>query len=237
MSVNSLRSPVGEGLRRALPILFGYLPVGFAFGVLAVKNSFPPALVIAMSLLMYSGSGQLICVGLWGAGNGIASTIASVLIVNLRYVLQSAAETPYMTGLSRMTRFLLGLGLTDETFAVHITSLMHGWKRNLTTFFVCNHVAQIGWVGGTIIGVYCGDLVHDARPLGLDYALTAMFLALLVLQCFSSLHVWIAVITMGLSVLFKALGMTQWNIAVATIIGASVGAFIIMRREGGENER
>lgn len=31
-----------EGLRRALPIMLGYVPVGFAFGVLAVKNNIPP---------------------------------------------------------------------------------------------------------------------------------------------------------------------------------------------------
>ncbi|MBO4368917.1 MAG: AzlC family ABC transporter permease [Desulfovibrio sp.] len=223
-----------EGIRRAFPILLGYLPVGFAFGVLAVKNSIPAAIAIGMSVLMFSGSGQLMFVSMWGAGANALSIIAAVGIVNLRYLLQSAAESPWMTGLPRFQRFLLGLGLTDETFAVHVTALQQGWERNLTTLFVCNHVAQLGWVGGAVLGVFCGGLIRDVRPLGLDYALPAMFLALLVLQCMSRLHVFVALLTVVLSVGLKWLGMTQWNIAVATIIGASLGAAFFLKQDAGE---
>ncbi len=224
-------SPVLEGIHRALPILLGYLPVGFAFGVLAVKNGIPGELAIIMSLLMYSGTGQLICAGMWGQGSSVLSIVTAVAIVNLRYLLQSAAQAPWMTGLPRLHRFLLGMGLTDETFAVHITAFLQGWQRNLTTLFVTNHVAQIGWVGGTVLGAFCGDLIQDIRPFGLDYALTAMFLALLVLQCISPLHTFVAVVTLILSVSLKGLGMTQWNIAVATLIGASIGAVLLTRKE------
>ncbi|MBQ7608615.1 MAG: AzlC family ABC transporter permease [Desulfovibrionaceae bacterium] len=224
-----------EGIRRALPILLGYLPVGFAFGVLAVKNGISGELAIVMSLLMYSGTGQLICAGMWGQGSSVLSIVAAVAIVNLRYLLLSAAQAPWMNGLPRIQRFLLGMGLTDETFAVHITAFLHGWQRNLTTLFVTNHVAQIGWVGGTVLGAFCGDLIQDIRPFGLDYALTAMFLALLVLQCISPLHTCIAVITLLLSVTLKVCGMTQWNIAVATIVGASIGAILLTRKENHDN--
>lgn len=41
MSSSVTASPAAEGLRRALPIVLGYVPVGFAFGVLAVKNNIP----------------------------------------------------------------------------------------------------------------------------------------------------------------------------------------------------
>ncbi len=230
MSGISSASPLAEGLRRALPIVLGYLPVGFAFGVLAVKNNIPPSLVVAMSVLMFSGSGQFVFAGMWGAGASTLSIIAAVFIVNLRYLLQSAAESPWLAGLPRGQRFLLGLGLTDETFAVHITALQSGWQRNLTTLFVCNHTAQLGWVSGSAIGAFCGELVTDVKPLGLDYALTAMFLALLVPQCVSRLHVLVALFTATLSISLKAAGMTQWNIAVATVLGASLGTWLLMRK-------
>ncbi|MCR5813881.1 MAG: AzlC family ABC transporter permease [Desulfovibrio sp.] len=231
MEQASTPSPTLLGLKRALPIVLGYLPVGFAFGVLAVKNGIPPTVALAMSILMFSGSGQLIFAGMWGAQASSLSIIAAVAIVNLRYLLQSAAETPWLVGLPRLQRFLLGLGLTDETFAVHVTALQKGWPRNLTTLFVCNHVAQLGWVGGTVLGAFCGELVHDVRPLGLDYALPVMFLALLVLQCLSRLHVLVALFTLALAVGLKYLGMTQWNIALATIIGASLGAMLVTREK------
>ncbi|MBO4301358.1 MAG: AzlC family ABC transporter permease [Desulfovibrio sp.] len=231
MSPSAFLSPVAEGLRRGLPIMLGYLPVGFAFGVLAVKNNIPPALAVGMSVLMFSGSGQFVFASLWGAGANALSIIAAVLIVNLRYLLQSAAETPWLSALPRLQRFLLGLGLTDETFAVQVTALQQGWSYNLTTLFVCNHSTQLAWVSGTGIGAFCGELVRDVKPLGLDYALTAMFLALLVPQCVSRLHVVVALFTAVLSIAFRGVGMSQWNIALATVIGASLGVWLLRRRD------
>uniref|UniRef100_B8J4H6 AzlC family protein n=1 Tax=Desulfovibrio desulfuricans (strain ATCC 27774 / DSM 6949 / MB) TaxID=525146 RepID=B8J4H6_DESDA len=231
MSSISPASPLAEGLRRALPIVLGYTPVGFAFGVLAVKNNIPPSLAVAMAVLMFSGSGQFVFASMWGAGAGALSIMAAVFIVNLRYLLQSAAESPWLAGLPRMQRFLLGLGLTDETFAVHITAFQNGWQRNLTTLFVCNQTTQLAWVGGSAIGAFCGELVSDVKPLGLDYALTAMFLALLVPQCVSRLHILVALFTMSLSIALKSAGMSQWNIAVATVAGASLGTALLLYRD------
>lgn len=88
----------------------------------------------------------------------------------------------------------------------------------------------MGWVSGAAIGAFCGELVSDVKPLGLDYALTAMFLALLVPQCVSRLHVLVALFTTTLSISLKAAGMTQWNIAVATVLGASLGTWLLVRK-------
>ena len=236
MSSISPASPLAEGLRRALPIVLGYTPVGFAFGVLAVNN-IPPSLAVGMSVLMFSGSGQFVFASMWGAGAGTLSIMAAVFIVNLRYLLQSAAEAPWLTGLPRIQRFLLGLGLTDETFAVHVTAFQNGWQRNLTTLFVCNQTTQLAWVGGCAIGAFCGELVSDVKPLGLDYALTAMFLALLVPQCVSRLHILVALFTMSLSIALKSAGISQWNVAVATVAGASLGTALLLYREKKENTR
>lgn len=212
-----------RGFTRGLPIVLGYLPVGFAFGVLAVKNGIQPALAIAMSVLMFSGSGQFVFASLWGNGAGILSTSAAVCIVNLRYMLMSAAEAPWLGRASRLKRFLLGMGITDESFVVHATALQSGWKLDTATMFVCNQTIQAAWVAGSAIGAFCGSLVDDVRPLGLDYAITAMFLALLVPQCSSRLRLLIAIFTMSLSIALKAAGMSQWNVAIATVIGATLG--------------
>lgn len=220
-----------EGLRRALPIMLGYAPVGFAFGVLAVKNNIPPSLAVGMSLLMFSGSGQFVLASLWGAGAGILSVIAAVFIVNLRYLLMSAAESPWLGALPRHQRFLLGLGLTDETFVVHITALQQGWKLRLPTLYVCNGATCLSWVAGSALGAFCGELVSDVKPLGLDYALTAMFLALLVPQCVSRLHVLVALLTAALSIGLKGAGMSQWNVALATVLGASLGTLLLCRKQ------
>lgn len=216
--------PVRDGIKRALPIVLGYVPVAFAFGVLAVKNNIPPGLAVAMSVFLFAGSGQFVAVGLWGTGVGAASVILTVFVVNLRHLLMSAALAPYLKPLSRLQKFLFGYELTDETFGVHATAFQRGWALALPTLYACNVTAHAAWVGGTVVGVFCGGLITDVKPLGLDYALTAMFLALLVPQCRSRLHVLVALVGATLSVGLSMAGAGQWNVVIATVLAAALGA-------------
>ena len=57
---------VWHGVRQALPIVLGYIPVGFAYGVLAQKNGLGMFNAVAMSLIVFAGSAQLIAAGLFG---------------------------------------------------------------------------------------------------------------------------------------------------------------------------
>ena len=139
--------------------------------------------------------------------------------------------------LKRWQRFLFGCEMTDETFGVHITAFQRGWKLCTATLFTCNLTAHASWVLGTVIGVFCGGLVHDVKPLGLDYALTAMFLALLVPQCVSRLHVLVAIVTAILSLSLKLAGMGQWNVVVATVLGASLGVALLHRNKSALPEK
>lgn len=221
-----------EGFKRALPIALGYLPVGFAFGVLAVKNGVTPGLAVAMSVLMFSGSGQFAFASLWGAGASALPIAAAVTIINLRYFLMSAAESPWFDKTGRLKRFLLGLGITDETFVVHASALAAGWKLDEKTMFVCNHTTQLAWVAGGAIGAFFGDLVNDARPLGLDYAITAMFIALLIPQCSSKIHALVAIFSGCLSIALKLSGLGAWNVALATVVGATLGLCCARKSSG-----
>ena len=102
-----------------------------------------------MSVLMFSGSGQFVFASMWGAGAGALSIIAAVGIINLRYLLQSAALAPWYAGLTRGVRLLLGFAVTDENFAVHVTAaFQNGWARSSTTFFTCTTTLPSwpGWV-------------------------------------------------------------------------------------------
>lgn len=238
-SMNLLDAACLEGLRRALPIMLGYLPVGFAFGVLATKNGIPPSFAVAMAFLMFSGSGQFVFASLWGHGAGILAVSAAVAVVNLRYLLMSVAEAPWMGGISYLKRFFLGYGITDETFIVHATALQTGWQLNTKTMYACNFSALAAWGAGCAIGAFFGALVNDVRPLGLDYAITAMFLALLAPQCSSQLHLLVAIFTLCLSIALKTCGMSQWNVALASIAGATLGLVLSLRLKplaDGENE-
>ena len=62
-------------MRLASPIILGYLPGGFACGVLAVKAGMTPVTVGLMSDFVYAGSEQLITAGLLATGTSTAGIV------------------------------------------------------------------------------------------------------------------------------------------------------------------
>ena len=87
-----------NGVRQALPIVLGYIPVGFAYGVLAQKNGLGLFNAVAMSVIVFAGSAQLISAGLFGAAASPFTLIFTTFVVNLRHLLMSAALAPKLKG-------------------------------------------------------------------------------------------------------------------------------------------
>ncbi len=213
------------GILQALPIILGYVPVGFAFGVLAQKAGISTWNTLLLSLLVYAGSSQLIAVGLFAAGIPAPSIILTTFIVNLRHMLMSAALAPFLRGWRRSELAAFAFELTDETFAIHSARFAAGSTTKAETFAI-NIAAQCAWVFATWLGIVAGQLVTDVKPWALDYALPAMFIGLLVLQIKTRRQVVVALLTGVLAVVLQQIGIEQWHVIIATIIGATVGVFI-----------
>ena len=56
-----------RGLALGAPIVLGYVPIGFAYGVLASKSGLSARNTLLMSLLVYAGASQFIAAGLFAA--------------------------------------------------------------------------------------------------------------------------------------------------------------------------
>lgn len=210
---------------QVLPVVLGYLPVAFAFGILARKSGISITNTLAMSLLVYAGSAQLIAVGLFAAGASPAAVIFTTFVVNLRHLLMSAALSPYLKHWRRAFIAFFAFELTDETFALHSLRFPeHGAHPGQT--ILIQMIAQFSWVSGTALGVFAGNLITDVRPYGLDYALIGMFVALLIFQMKDYRFAFIAVLAGVLSTGLLLAGMSQWNVILATLITATCGVFI-----------
>ncbi|NMC45588.1 MAG: AzlC family ABC transporter permease, partial [Chloroflexi bacterium] len=75
------RYPILQGMEMALPVVLGYLTVGFAYGMLARNAGLSLLESGLMSLIVYAGSAQLISVGLFAAGVPPLSIILTTFIV------------------------------------------------------------------------------------------------------------------------------------------------------------
>ncbi len=217
-------SEVARGVKLALPIVLGFVPVAFAFGVLARKAGLSEWNTVLMSILVFAGSAQLIGVGMLGAGASPLSVVLTCFVVNLRHLLMSAALAPYLGRWPRLQVALMAFELTDESFAVHVARFAGGDVSKAATFAV-NATTHVSWVAGSLVGALASGLVADVRPLGLDFALPAMFAALLAFQLKARSHVLAAASGGILSVVLAAAGVTQWNVILSTVAAAAVGAW------------
>lgn len=217
-----------SGMRQALPIVLGFMPVAFAFGVLARKAGIPATGAVCMSLMVYAGSAQFVAVSLLAGGASPVTVVLTTFVVNLRHLLMSAALVPALCRWPRALQWLFAFQLTDETFALHVRRLPtapgHAPPQPpRVETLALNMTAHGAWVVGTAIGVFGSELVADVRPLGLDYALPAMFIALLLPYCRRSRRFALAAALAGtLSVLLAVGGAGQWNVIMAAVCSATL---------------
>lgn len=214
-----------RGLSRALPILLGYMPVAFATGVLAQKAGLSTLNALLMSAIVYAGSAQLIAIGLIGALASPVTIVVTTFIVNLRHLLLSAAVSPRLKGWRTGELAAFAYELTDETFALHVSTPGSGTLEKSVVFTV-NVIAHVTWFFGTWLGILAGQAIQDVKPFALDYALAAMFIALLVVQIRNLTQAGVAVLAGGLSVALLLAGLDQWSVIVATVAAATAGLLI-----------
>jgi len=214
------------GARKSLPIVLGYLPLGFAYGALASMAGISLPLIVLMSLLVFAGGAQFISVSMLAAGAGIASIVATVFLVNLRHLLMSASLATYLPGFPRKFLPLLAFWLTDENYAVACCEFRESEKNHFYMLGLFG-TAYGGWVAGSALGGLLGDFFTSASAaLTMEYALYAMFIFLLVIQCTERKLLFAACISGALSLLFYLTIPGSWYIMLATVCTATVGVMV-----------
>lgn len=167
----SLRE-ASQGVLQALPVATGYLPVAFAFGLLASQAGLSFLPTVSMSILVYAGASQFIALGMLKAGAGLWPIVLATFTVNLRHLLMAAAIAPRLRSWAGAKRILFGLQMTDEVFALHATNFETRTPQP-PAVLAANLAAHLSWVAGTVLGFFFAARLGDVRPLGLDFALPA----------------------------------------------------------------
>ncbi len=216
-----------EGLTAGWPICLGYVPIGMAFGVLAQKAGLQPLHIGLMSIFVFAGSSQFIAVSMLSAGASAPAIIATTFVVNLRHVLMSSALAVYLRAAHRGLLAVYAYGVTDESFAVNLPRFRaRNWR--LPQALVVNQAANLTWFVSTVAGGIGGRFIPE-RALGIDYALIAMFICLLIYQLRKKIHLLTAGIA-GLTAVGLALMMPGNSYIVIASIAAATAGVVIQRQ-------
>ncbi|MEK8128041.1 AzlC family ABC transporter permease [Paenibacillus filicis] len=217
------------GVKDCVPTLLGYLSIGFAAGVVGKTSGLSGLEVVLMSTFLYAGSAQFVFAGMFAAGAGPLSIMLTVLFVNMRHLLLSAAISPYFRNQPAWKNVLIGSQLTDETFGVAIQRLRTGISGGADRWmFGLNVTAQINWIIATWVGAYLGAWIPDPDAVGLPYALPAMFAGLLVMQIAAQHRKLPELLTAVGAVIFLIVAMQLMPVNIAVIAAILVAPLIGM---------
>lgn len=173
-----------RALRQALatttPIFFGYMAIGIAFGLLLVTAGYPWYLAFIMSVLIYAGAGQYIAVGLFSNNAALLEVATVTLLVNFRHMVYGLSLFEKFSLTGWLKPYMI-FSLTDETYAV-LTSVKEpeGVNKKQFYFFIAL-LDHFYWVLGSVIGAVAGNMI-TINTKGLDFALTALFIVLMLEQ-------------------------------------------------------
>ena len=218
-----------QGVKDCIPTLLGYISIGVAFGVVGIASGISVLEVFLLSVLVYAGSAQFIFCGLYLAGAPVTAVIVTIFIVNLRHLLMSLTIAPYFTKYSTLRNIGFGTLLTDETFGVSVVTAGKEERLGGKWMDGLNVTAYTTWIAACTIGGVIGQWLPDPEKWGLDYALVAMFIALLVLTLASiprkKLMHYLKLIVVMIICMYGLLYFMPGHLAVliSTIVVATIG--------------
>jgi len=219
-----------QGVKDCIPTIFGYLSIGFACGILSKSCGLTFAEAIGMSIFIYAGSAQFIASSMILSNASIASIILTIFFVNFRHLFMSASLAPYFKKNSLLENLSIGVLLTDETFLVASAEGMKKKHINYWWMMGLNIIAYLNWVLATGIGVLLGSIITDYKVLGLDFALTAMFVGLLISTIKDNVKISKAIIIVTVSMMVLLISVqivsTSAGVIIAAVIGALIGVVI-----------
>ena len=177
--MNSDRGILKKAFVDTLPVMAGYLVLGFGFGIIAEKSGYGVWLSLAMSLFIYAGSMQYVAISLLSSGASLFVAALTTLMINARHIFYGITMIGPYKKIGKSKPYLI-FGLTDETYSLVCTASMseEDFKKYSLSVTVLDHIY---WVFGTLLGGIAGALI-TFNTMGVDFSMTALFIVVFVEQ-------------------------------------------------------
>ncbi|WP_026804502.1 AzlC family ABC transporter permease [Aliarcobacter lanthieri] len=158
------------------PIIFGYIPLGMAFGIFAVNSGIPWYFATLMSALVYAGSAEFLLIAFILSFATFLEVFVTIFLVNFRHFFYGVSMLNDFKNLKGFIKKYSIFGLTDETFALFkLIDIKNNDKQKV--YFFITLLSQFYWVFGVFLGSYFGQFLNFDQT-GLSFMLTALFVVL-----------------------------------------------------------
>lgn len=215
-----------RGVLDTLPVLLGVVPFGVTFGIVGLTVGLTPFETVFMSLAVFAGAAQFISATMIGMGIvDFTLIVFTTLLINLRHLLMGASLAPYVTRLPLVRQALLAFLMVDESYAITIDRIArHGYSERHQ--LGASAALFVAWNTATVAGVLVGEYIPDPLAWGLDFALPATFLAMLVPRLDSRTSLTVCLVAAVVAVAAAVLLPGKWFIILAALAATLVGGLL-----------
>ena len=210
------------GIKDILPLQFGIIPFGTAFGVLGVDAGLTSWQTFFMSSLLFAGTSQIIFAQLVSIATPVPIILSSVAALNARHLLYSASISAYLRYLPLRWKIPLAYLLTDEAFATSIIRYQQKPANDVMHYHLLGSGLTLWsvWQLSTAIGVLAGHAIPDSLSLG--FVIPLIFLAIILPLIKSKVEIATLIVSTACVFLFAHLPYNLW-LLIAAIAGIIAG--------------
>lgn len=177
MNKSKYRSACFTAFYRTIPVMAGYLVLGFGFGLLLQSRGYHFIWAILMGLTIYGGSMQFVAVDLLSEGANLLTAGVITLMIHARHLFYGLSMIGRYRGTGKIKPYLI-FTLTDETYSLVCTDeIPDGVDKNAYYLWI-SLLDQIYWVLGSAMGGIFGQMV-TINTAGVEYSMTALFVVIL----------------------------------------------------------
>jgi 4-azaleucine resistance transporter AzlC len=219
----TLPRPSRAAISEGWPVLLTTVVVAVTYGVIARQAGLSVIEASGSSVVVFAGAAQFATIGLLKDGATPLEIGVSVLLINLRHALMAASLRPFFAGASLARRLGLAYVLTDEAFAMSIGWFRRG-HRDLSYYVTFATGLWLCWNIGTIAGAVFGAGIDRPERYGVDFAITACFVAIVTLSARHRSDAAVALIAALVAAALRIAGAST----TAVVIAGAVAPIVVL---------
>ena len=180
MQKNIIKNSFKYSLERSVPILIGFFPVGTMYGLMMSAAGYNFLWSAAASLFVYAGSLQMLMISFFRSDMSILTIAVTALLLNSRHMFYGLSFIEKFRSYGGWKWFLI-YGMPDESYSLLCSYVPREGVEEKWVHIFSTGLIWLYWIAFSVLGGLVGQLITFDTT-GIDFALTALFIVILLDQ-------------------------------------------------------
>lgn len=228
-------SPFFDGVKAAIPIWIAYVSTSLTLGIAAKAYGLHVGEIVLMSALVFAGPAQFAALEPLASGKPAFQILLTTFIINLRFLVMSAAIVPYFGRVRRVVLVLSSQLISISTFIIPYVHFRkqsgemtraegnEEWrKKNFQYFFGVALTSYSVWVVGAAVGYWAALHVPPGYEEALKFMFPGYFACILTAELKGKVPILICLLSF-LAATPGALASPEWGWLMAALAIGTLG--------------